>query len=142
MPPRRPVRPSHAPPDPRAAASLAIARLVILAVVLGFGAVAWLRHRDGIVPADPATVDALWWALGGAWLAGVGGVLVLRRAWGRAELPEQRRRLTVMGWAMAEIPALAGAVHFWTAGDTRPYSAGLLFLLLSFFLFSSPASRR
>lgn len=141
MPPTRPAAPRR-PAPPRPAAALATARLVILAVVLGFGATAWLRHRDGVVPVDPAVASALLWAVGGAWLAGVGGVLVLRRAWARAQGAMQRHRLTVIAWALAEIPALAGGIHFWRTGDPRLYSAGLFFLLLSFFLFSTPASRR
>lgn len=141
MSPTRPTLPRRpAPPVP--GAGLAFARLAILAVVLGFGATAWMRHRDGVVPVDPAVVEALQWAVGGAWLAGVGGVLVLRRSWGRAQGTRQRHRLTVIAWALAEIPALAGGIHFWRTGDPRLYSAGLFFLLLSFFLFSTPASRR
>ncbi len=135
-PPRRPQ------PLPPAAGSLAIARLVILAGVLVVGLVAWLRHRDGGVPADPALAGRLTWAVGAAWLLGVGGVLALRLAWSRAADAGHRRRLTVVGWAVGEIPALAGGLHYWLTGDSRPFSAGLLFLLLCFFLFSSPVERR
>ena len=140
--PKKPARRSSSPPPAPSAARLAIARLLILATVLGFGGVAWARTRGAAAAVDLATLNALWWAAVGAWLAGVGGVLVVRRAWGRSTLPAQRHRLTVVGWALAEIPALAGAIHLWMTGVPRLFSAGLFFLLLAFFLFSSPAEGR
>lgn len=140
---RRPAPPKSRPPVSRQAASLAAIRMLILLVVLMMGGVGWyVSGREDATRLGPAALRSFGWVVTGAWIIAVGGVTAVRMAWGRATDAGSRRRLTVVGWALGETPALAGAAYLWTTGDPRRFAAGLFFLLLTFYLFSSPLERR
>lgn len=132
--------PGRPPVVDREAAALAAVRLAILLVVLLLGGAAWLLGGRGT---DPGAAESFRTVVVGAWILGGGGIAVLRLvAWRRAATPAQRRKLTVIGWSLGEMPALAGAAYLWATGDARFFFAGLFALLLSFFVFAAPLERR
>ena len=129
------------PPREVSPASLAVVRLAILAAVLFFGAAAWWVHRTpGRVPDPAPDVDVLRLAGLALWVLAASGVLVVRGRWLRATGPE-RARLSIVGWALGEIPALWGAAYYFLTGDALRYLTGVLFLALVFLLFPVPGRR-
>jgi hypothetical protein len=136
-------RRSAPPPQPpsRDAAVLAMTRLAILFAVLALGAAGWLRHR-GAAAMDPRDFRMLGHMVTGAWVFSAVAVLILRLRWQRATGAAEKRRLSILAWALGEVPAVAGGLSLWVTGDPRRYFAGLIWLLFTFLLFSTPARRR
>ena len=124
-------------PDP-AVSKLAIVRIAILAGVLMFGGVIWFMQRDAgwtpVTPQFPVQPIAL-----GLWTAAIVGVLGLRAAWGKTNDVKRRVHFSIMAIAVAEAPALYGAVVYFLTGDPRLYLTGVFLMLTTLLLF--PISR-
>lgn len=129
------------PPTPGATPprTLAIIRIAILLGVLAFGAITWFLHRrPGWTPIPAQQADALRRTGMVVWAVGLAGISLLRLRWTRTEEPRARAQTGIVGWAMAEVPALWGGVYYMLTGSVAWYAAGLLFLLLVFRLFPIP----
>ena len=124
-------------PDP-AVSKLALVRIVILAGILMFGGVIWFLQRDSswtpVTPQFPVEPIAM-----GLWAAAIIGILGLRAAWGRATDVKRRVHFSIMAIAVAEAPALYGAVVYFLSGDPRLYLTGVFLMLTTLLLF--PISR-
>ena len=120
-------------PDP-AVSKLAIVRIAILAGILAFGGIIWFLQRDPgwgpVTPQFPVRPIAM-----GLWTAAIAGVLALRAAWGRAPDVKRRVHFSIMAIAVAEAPALYGAVVYFLTGDPRLYLTGVFLMLTTLLLF-------
>jgi hypothetical protein len=115
--------------------ALAVIRIAILAGILLFGAVIWFLHRQpGWSPMRPEALRTL----RGAALLVCGAMLAvtmaLRVAHGRATTVVGGARLAILGWALAEIPALLGGVYYYLSNDPRLYVLGIVILLAAFII--------
>ena len=124
-------------PDP-AVSRLALVRIAILAGILIFGGVIWFLQRDPSwtpaalqFPVEPIAV--------GLWTVAIVGLLGLRTAWGRTRDVKRRVHFSILALAVAEAPALYGAVVYFLAGDPRLYVTGVFLMLTTLLLF--PISR-
>lgn len=128
---------------PEQARRLAITRLAILAGILAFGAAIWyVQSRAGWMPSASPRDRTLRHVLMGAWGVGVLGVLACFLV---AQSPERVRRLPmlpIVGWALGELPALVGGVHFLLTGDKQWYVWGVGALLITYFIFPVRVPRR
>jgi hypothetical protein len=125
-----------APPAAPRPAALAVVRLAILLGVLGFGAVVWhLQRQPGWSPDPAVSRDTLSYVSLAVWVLAGGGVLLLRSVQRRQADPQRARSLSIVGWALGEIPALWGGVYYLLTGDPQRYFTGLIFLALVFLLF-------
>ena len=124
-------------PDPSVRA-LALIRIMILAGILVVGGVIWLVHRNAdwtpVTPQFPVLPIAM-----GLWAAAITGILGLRNAWGKARDVKRRVHFSIIAIAVAEAPALYGAVVYFLAGDPRLYLTGVFLMLTTLLLF--PISR-
>ena len=75
----------------------------------------------------------------GLWAAAITGILGLRNAWGKARDVKRRVHFSIIAIAVAEAPALYGAVVYFLAGDPRLYLTGVFLMLTTLLLF--PISR-
>ena len=120
-------------PDP-AVSKLALVRIVILAGILIFGGVIWFLQRDPswtpVTPQFPVEPIAM-----GLWAAAIVGLLGLRTAWGRTPDVKRRVHFSIMALAVAEAPALYGAVVYFLTGDPRLYLTGVFLMLTTLLLF-------
>ncbi len=120
-------------PDP-AVKNLAIVRIAILAGILAFGGVIWFVQRDPswtpTTPQFPVQPIAM-----GLWAAAIAGVIGLRAAWGRTTDVKRRVHFSIMAIAVAEAPALYGAVVYFLSGDARLYLTGVFLMLTTLLLF-------
>ena len=120
-------------PDP-AVSKLALVRIVILAGILLFGGVIWFLQRDSswtaTTPQFPVEPIAM-----GLWAAAIVGLLGLRTAWGRTTDVKRRVHFSIMAIAVAEAPALYGAVVYFLTGDPRLYLTGVFLMLTTLLLF-------
>ena len=114
--------------------NLAIIRIAILAGILLFGAVIWFVQRGpGWTPATPQfPVEPIAMAL---WTAAIVGVLAVRVAWGRSRDVKRRVHFAIMAIAIAEAPALYGALVYFLTGDARLYLTGVFLMLTTLLLF-------
>src|SRR5687768_5081094 len=120
-------------PDP-AVSKLALIRIIILAGILLFGGVIWFVQRDPswapTTPQFPVQPIAM-----GLWAAAILGILALRNAWGRTRDVKRRVHFSIMAIAVAEAPALYGAVVYFLSGDARLYLTGVFLMLTTLLLF-------
>lgn len=128
-------------PPPASVPVLAVIRGAILAGILVFGGVAWFLHRDaGWRPAPGLDPELLRWVGLAVWGVAALGVLVVRARWSGVE-PGRRASLAITGWALGEMAALWGAVYYLLTDDPGRYFTGVIFLLLTFYLFPVPRVR-
>jgi hypothetical protein len=123
-------------PDPLTSAHrarLGAIRLAMLAGVLVFGAVVWFMRRNGSAPAATSTaiLETISYAAIGI---GLVGIVVLWRVLARATTAGKYANIAVMGWALGELAALGGGVHFFLTGDPTRYVIGVMVMLMSFVL--------
>lgn len=114
--------------------TLAIIRIAYLGGVLMFGGVTYFLHHQGAWHAE-GVPDGFKYFPVLAVVAAMGGMAVLRPIWARATDVPRRASLTVIGWAIGEGAALAGAVYYFLSDDAQWYITGMLVLILAFFLF-------
>lgn len=115
---------------------LAAIRMSILLAVLMFGAAAWYQRGqpDWVVPEGvrmrPLRVTGMV-----IWAAGVAGIIALRLRFARDVERGTNVRVSIIAWAIAELPALFGAVFYYITGDITLFAAGVGALVVSFLLF-------
>lgn len=124
---------THDPLDSRQRARLGIIRVAMLAGVIMFGLVTWFLRRGGPSPVsvDGSVLDTVTY---GAMIAGIAGIVVMRRVVAAAADAARYANTAVIGWAFGELAALAGAVHYFITGDPTRYVIGLMVMLVSFVL--------
>lgn len=123
-------------PDPLSSpqrARLGIVRVAMLAGVIMFGVVTWFLRRSGPAPGgiEAGPLDTITY---GAMIAGIAGIVVMRRVVAAATDAARYANMAVIGWAFGELAALAGAVHYFMTGDPTRYVIGVMVMLLSFVL--------
>ena len=120
-------------PDP-AVRTLALVRIVILAGILLFGGVIWFVQRNPswapATPQFPVQPIAV-----GLWAAAIVGILLLRSAWSKAREVKRRVHHSIIALAVAEAPAVYGAVVYFLTGDPRLYLTGVFLMLTTLLLF-------
>lgn len=129
------MTPRPLPPSPGSSVrNLAIIRIAILAGILVFGAVIWFMQREpDWAPRTPEfPVEPIALAL---WGAAIIGILLVRNAWGRTRDVPRRVHFSIIGIAIAEAPALFGAVVYFLTGDPRLYLTGVFLMLTTLLLF-------
>lgn len=124
---------THDPLDSRQRARLGIIRVSMLAGVIMFGLVTWFLRRSGPSPVsiDGSLLDMVTY---GAMIAGIAGIVVMRRVVANAADAARYANIAVIGWAFGELAALAGAVHYFITGDPTRYVIGVMVMLVSFVL--------
>jgi hypothetical protein len=122
-------------------ARLAAIRMAILLGVLMFGAVAWYQRRspdwqqpEGIAMRPMRLAGMAVWAIA------VIGIITLRIRFAREVESASNARVAIVAWALAELPALFGAVFYYLTGDITLFAAGTGALVVAFLLF--PVGRR
>jgi len=115
-------------------------RVAMLVGVLLFGGVTWyLRRADAALGIDPDALTTLLWVGRGTWLVSMATCLALFGMIRNARSEGRVRALSLVGWAAGEAVALMGGVIWFLTGITDWYSAGLIYLVLTFLAF--PARR-
>ena len=116
-------------------------RMSILLAVLLFGAVAWYQRRqpewvqpEGIRMRPLRLTGMVIWGVAVAALIG------MRLTFARDVESGMRIRISIIAWALAELPALFGAVFYYLTGDITLFVAGVGALVVSFVLY--PVARR
>ena len=113
--------------------TLTLIRGAMLGGVLVLGLAVWFIGRSRHV--EPPTANVThplaygWYAL---LLAAAGGTVALRKAQDARQTFEERARLSIVGWALAEAPALLGGVYFFLTKDPLLYALGVVALGASF----------
>lgn len=122
-------------------AKLAAIRMAILLAVLMFGAVAYYqRTSPDWTPPDGVQMRPLRFAGMAAWGIAIAGIIGLRLKFAREADEGSNPRISIMAWALAELPALFGAVFFYLTGDITLFAAGVGALMVAFLLF--PVAKR
>ena len=124
---------------------LNIIRLAMLAGSVLFGAIAWYLTNSGqIEPSMSASVAStlriVFYVLLASHLA---GIWLLRQRADLAETFQQRARLLIIGYALAEALVFFGAVYLLLTGNASLFLGGLLIFMLAFLLLPlAPPSER
>ncbi|HEX4932081.1 MAG TPA: hypothetical protein VFV33_02810 [Gemmatimonadaceae bacterium] len=113
-------------------------RVAMLTGVLIFGGVAWFIRRGAPPDFDPAGLNTLLWGARAVWGASMAACLVLFLALRNARQAQQVRTLSLIGWAAGEAVPLMGGVIWLLTGNSRWYSLGLVYLVLTFLAFPAP----
>ncbi|MBK6486635.1 MAG: hypothetical protein IPF98_07170 [Gemmatimonadetes bacterium] len=115
-------------------------RLALLAGVLMFGGVTWYIRREGAGPGlDPESLRTLLWVGRGTWILSMATCVSLFGMIRNARSQARIGALSLVGWAAGEAVAMVGGVIWFLTGITQWYSAGLVYLVLTFLAF--PARR-
>ena len=123
-------------------AALAVVRIALLTGVLLFGAVTWLMRRDRPAAMPPGmTPQVLDLIMQGAWIASLVGIVTVFVLHRRARTADRLASLSIAGWALGELPAIAGGVRYFLTGDSRWYVWGVGALLLTYVIFPVPRTR-
>ena len=108
-------------------------RTALLLGVMTLGAVVYMT-QDGRQPAVSDRVNELRFLIVALGCAALGAAFAIRRR--IAHTPDHARAtsLAIVAWAIADTPAIGGAVVFFITGDVGAYFAGFLVLLLAGFI--------
>ena len=129
---------SHASRHGTPAASLFLIRLSLLMGVLLFGGVTWfLRSQADPVPAR-APDPTLEWIILGAWIVATAGIIFVSGKYRAAELRARRVTYAIVGWALGEMAAMSGGVHYFITGSPRRFGLGLIIFGMALLLFPIP----
>ena len=118
---------------------LPIVRYVRTAILLGvmtLGAVVYMT-QDSRQPAATTHITALRFLIVALGCATLGIAFAIRRRIARTPDHARATSLAIVAWAIADTPAIGGAVVFFITGDVGAYFAGLLVLLLAGFIIPS-----
>ncbi len=120
---------------------LAAIRMSILLGVLMFGVVAWYqRSQPEWVQPEGIRMRPLRLTGMAIWGAAVAALIGIRLKFAREVESGTNIRISIIAWALAELPALFGAVFYYLTGDITLLAAGIGALVVSFILF--PVARR
>lgn len=125
---------------------LTLIRFALLGGVVIFGGIAWLFAR-GLEPGGfaPELVQGVeqyvWYGFILLFLGVFGGALTLQSRWASADDFEAKKGLNIAGWALAEFPALLGALYLLLVGDPTFFVIGLALMgFVAFVLLPVPSS--
>ena len=108
-------------------------RAALLLGVLALFAVVYMT-QDSRQPTMTEYIDELRFAVVALGCAALGVALAIRRRIAGTSDHARATSLAIVAWAIADMPAIAGAVVFFITGDVGAYFAGLLALLLAPFV--------
>lgn len=115
-------------------------RVALLVGVLLFGALTWYIRRDAPATGmDPEALHTLLWVGRGTWIVSMATCIAIFNMLRTARSASRVSALSLVGWAAGEAVALVGGVIWFLTGITQWYSAGLVYLVLTFLAF--PARR-
>ncbi|HEX8393139.1 MAG TPA: hypothetical protein VF665_12415 [Longimicrobium sp.] len=121
--------------SPSRGTTLRIIRMALLAGVLSFGGIiTFLVSRDGPRGGGSDIGAALQWVNIAFLIVAAAGVLVLQRKHAAERDPAQRQTWNIIAWALGEMTAMFGGVHYLLVGSPAPYLVGLAMLVASFVL--------
>ncbi|MDX1428914.1 MAG: hypothetical protein R3282_01450 [Rhodothermales bacterium] len=123
-------------------ASLPIIRVMLLAGVVIFGAIAiYLAKSGAVTPMGEGTVQAL--RLAFVVVLGSVGIALFFFRRKRLALPDDQdpALLNNLGWALGESVALFGGVLLILSGDMTYFLVGFVMMLVSFVFFPIPPAR-
>jgi hypothetical protein len=106
----------------------------MLAAVVLFGAVAWMHARGAADLAGAHEARVLTYVLGIMWVLALAALVYVRGRWRASRHDGERGAYAVVAWTLGELPAIAGALYLFRTGDPSRYLAGVLLLLLAFYL--------
>lgn len=114
---------------------LNIIRYALLAGVLFFGAVAWFLTRDGgLVALDPPALMWVRYGIAAVLVGAAVGVMAVRRQWKNRAAFSEKASLNLVGWAVAEGAAFAGAIYYLMTGNILLFLLGLVLMLATEFV--------
>lgn len=114
-------------------------RITLLLGVVIFGALAWLLGRvlfpGGMAPELIQGIESyVEYGFILTVIAIGGGVVALRSPWQAANDFEAERQINLVGWALAEFPALLGGGYLMLVGDPVFFGVGLVLMILTAFV--------
>lgn len=116
------------------AATLRIIRVAFLTGMLTFGAVVYYLNAQRGGGLDPSNGETLQIVNILLLVAAAAGILFIQRRHAAEPDPASRSTLNIVGWAMGEMTALFGGVHYLLVGNPIPYLVGLTMMIASFVL--------
>ncbi len=131
-----PVQPHHPQSGPTST-SLFVIRASFLTGVLIFGGITYYIHSQS-APAFATDHETLTWIVLGAWGVITAALVVLSRQVRRPAAYAQRATLSIVGWALGEMAALLGGVHYFLTGNPDRYGLGLLIFVIALVMFPIP----
>ena len=111
-------------------------RTALLLGVMTLGAVVYMT-QDARQPAVTDRVNELRFLIVALGCVALGAALAIRRSIARTHDHARATSLAIVAWAIADTPAIGGAVVFFITGDMGAYFAGLLVLLLAGYVIPS-----
>lgn len=122
--------------------TLGIIRVALLAGILAFGGAIWfIQSRPGWTPNLGPFDRSLRHALMAAWGIGILGVLACFLSQQSPRFVRRAGTIAVIGWALGELPALMGGVHFLLTGSREWYIWGMGAMLITYFVFPIRGAR-
>ena len=114
--------------------TLAIIRVALLTGILLLGGAFWMVRKDNPPPMPSVeTMQSMRIIFLVLAATAVGGVAVIQGMVQRVPA-ERRASLSFVAWAIAEAPALFGAVRYFQTGDPRSYYVGTFIFIAALLL--------
>lgn len=112
-------------------ATLRIIRIALLSGILVFGGVAYYltRQNGGIAPENGDTLQIVNVVL---LVGAAAGIMFIQRRHLAEKDPARRSTLNISAWALGEMTALFGGVHFLMVGNPVPYLVGVVMMVAAF----------
>jgi hypothetical protein len=118
-------------------ANLFIIRASFLMAVLIFGGITYYVHSQ-TPPTNTVDTETLTWGVLGAWGVITAGLVLLSMRYRRPAPRPHRVNLAIIGWALGEMAALLGGVHYFLTGSPDRYGLGLIIFVIALLMFPIP----
>jgi FtsH-binding integral membrane protein len=117
--------------------NLFIIRASFLTAVLIFGAITYYIHSQS-PPTSTVDPQTLTWIVLGLWGVITASLVVLSRRVRQPAPYARRATLSIVGWALGEMAALLGGLHYFLTGSPDRYGVGLLIFVIALVMFPIP----
>lgn len=119
--------------------ALNLIRFALLGGVVLFGGLAWFLGRvlepEGMSPElFQGFENVVWYGFILFILGAFGGIIALQARWRAADGFPAKRKINIVGWALAEFPALLGGMYLMLGGDPTFFGMGLALMILAAFV--------